>query len=406
MKVWRVFALVIPASAWVALVAPPAVAQECRWDGTAPWCAGECGEDETEITRLDKIPEGWHPPFVNANPPFGSNCGVGPFGVGTKALCCKMRGVVCRWDGTAPFCDGECRPGETPGEPPAGSSSGASCWTGNKVYCCRNIGAVGSRLEVASELTRYAAIWDKTSGPIWQARHGLTAGQHQQVFDDLTRKGYRPVEVNGYGVGGEALYASVFEQRQGPPWTARHGMSAEQHQQEFDRLTRESYRLVDISGYTVGNQDLYASIWEQRPGPAWIARHGLTAAVFQQEFDRLVGQGYRLIDVSGYNVRGEDRYAGIWELGPGPAWKARHGMSADQYQQEFNNLGGQGYRLVRISGWPSGGAARFAAIWERDDGPPWVARHGMVSDVYQEEFFERASEGYRLRRVSGYHTQD
>jgi hypothetical protein len=402
MKSWKLLAVVASASGLLAVAASLVAAEECRWDGTSPWCAGECRSDENEAARLDKIPAGWHAPYVNVVPPFGANCVVG-----TKALCCKGTGVICRWDGTAPFCDGECRPGETPGQPPDGLSSGAACWTGSKAYCCRSeqSSVVRSRLELGSEFTRYAALWEKAAGPVWQARHGLTAAQHQQVFDDLTRKGYRPVEVNGYGVGGEALYASVFEQRQGPPWTARHGVSAEQHQQEFDRLTREGYRLVDISGYTVGNQDLYASIWEQRPGPAWIARHGLTAAGFQQEFDRLVGQGYRLIDVSGYNLGGEDRYAGIWEQGPGPAWMARHGMTADQYQQEFNTLGGQGYRLVRISGWPSGGAARFAAIWERGEAPPWVARHGMLSDVYQEEFFQRASEGYRLRRVSGYHTQ-
>jgi len=46
----------------------------------------------------------------------------------------------------------------------------------------------------------------------------------------------------------------------------------------------------------------YAAIFEQRGGPAWEARHGLTSDQYQQTFNQLVGQGYRLVDVSGYEV--------------------------------------------------------------------------------------------------------
>ena len=115
-----------------------ATADSCRWDGTAPFCSGECGSGETEVTRLDAIPSFWVPPFVNVNPPFGSGCATG-----TKALCCSTPGRSCRWDGTAPFCSGSCRAGETPSPPPPGSSGGSACWTGSKVYCCSsNTGSV------------------------------------------------------------------------------------------------------------------------------------------------------------------------------------------------------------------------------------------------------------------------
>ena len=123
-----------------------AEAQNCRWDGTAPWCAGECSGNETEVTRLDAIPAFWVPPFVYVNPPFGSNCAVG-----TKALCCATPGRSCRWDGTAPFCAGSCRPGETEAQPPPGSSSGAGCWTGSKVYCCSNVSSVAQPLTGARD---------------------------------------------------------------------------------------------------------------------------------------------------------------------------------------------------------------------------------------------------------------
>src|SRR4051794_24670874 len=38
---------------------------------------------------------------------------------------------------------------------------------------------------------------------------------------------------------------------------------------------------------------------------AWIGRHGLTSAQYQLAFNTYVGKGYRLIDVSGYEVSGQ-----------------------------------------------------------------------------------------------------
>ncbi|AWN41171.1 hypothetical protein DK389_12350 [Methylobacterium durans] len=125
-------------------------AQSCRWAGTAPFCAGECGSDEQEVSRLDAIPSHWIYPFVNVNPPFGAGCATG-----TKALCCKVPGGSstrsCRWDGTAPFCAGSCNTDESRATPPEGSSSGAGCWTGSKVYCCKSAGTVRQPLTGARD---------------------------------------------------------------------------------------------------------------------------------------------------------------------------------------------------------------------------------------------------------------
>ncbi|MGW4235103.1 lysyl oxidase family protein [Streptomyces sp. NPDC004980] len=97
-------------------------------------------------------------------------------------------------------------------------------------------------------------------------------------------------------------------------------------------------RLVDISGYGSDGQDRYAAIWENASGPAWQARHGLTAEAYQRAFDELGGQGYRLVDISGYGSDGQDRYAAIWEQIPGGLWEARTGIPADAFQRVFDQL--------------------------------------------------------------------
>jgi hypothetical protein len=147
----------------------------------------------------------------------------------------------------------------------------------------------------------YAAIWDKSAGPAWVARHGMTSAQYQQEFDKYGKEGYRLVHVSGYGVSGKAHYAAIWEKKSGPAWAARHGMTSAQYQEEFDKYGQQGYRLVQVSGYNVGGQAYFAAIWEKASGPAWVARHGMASGLYQFEFDKLVQQGYRLILVSGYS---------------------------------------------------------------------------------------------------------
>jgi hypothetical protein len=142
-----------------------------------------------------------------------------------------------------------------------------------------------------------------------------------------------------------AIFAAIFEQVGGPAFQARHGLTAQQYQQTFDQLVGQGFRLKLVDGYSVGGQERFAAIFEQVGGPAFQARHGLTAGQFQQTFDQLVGQGFRPTCVSGYSVGGQDRYAAIFEQVGGPAFQARHGLTAEQYQQTFDQLGSQGFRL-------------------------------------------------------------
>ena len=248
----------------------------------------------------------------------------------------------------------------------------------------------------------YAAIWSQSQGASWRAVHGIPSDAYQREFDLAISQGYRPVWVSGYGVGGQALYAAIFEQRGGPALQARHGLTGAQYQQTFDQLVAQGYRPTCVNGYGVNGQALYAAIFEQSGGVAWQARHGLTGEQYQQTFDQLVSQGYRLVHVSGYGVNGQALYAAIFEQRSGPGWQARHGLTGAQYQQTFDQLVGQGYRPTCVSGYNVNGQVFYAAIFEQGEAPAWQARHGLNSAQYQQTFDQLAAQGYRLLRVSGY----
>jgi hypothetical protein len=105
-------------------------------------------------------------------------------------------------------------------------------------------------------------------------------------------------------------------------------------------MVRKGFQLFDVSGYHVGGKDLYATIWEKRTDtPQWVARHGLSATEYQQEFNKWEAEGYYLFKISGY----AGRYAAIWRKGGPAVWQARHGIVGSRpYQDEFERLYYQG----------------------------------------------------------------
>ncbi|PVF93072.1 hypothetical protein CPB86DRAFT_790514 [Serendipita vermifera] len=219
----------------------------------------------------------------------------------------------------------------------------------------------------------------------WQARHRMTSDVYQSTFNDLVGQGYR------------------LNYKSSPEWQARHGMTSDNYQATFNDLTSKGFRLVLVNGYTVSGQDRYVAIWDKSVGGAWVARHRMTSSEYQSAFNTYTSQGYRLKHVSGYAIGTEARYAAIWEkTSDTSAWVARHGLTSAQYQQEFNNLTGQGYRLSDVSGYGVNGVDYYAAIFEKKAGPAFIARHGLNSAQYQSEFDTDVNAGYMLKVVSGY----
>lgn len=191
-------------------------------------------------------------------------------------------------------------------------------------------------------------------------------------------------------------------------WQARHGLTSTAYQNTFNQLVDQGYRLNWVSGYTVNNDPRFAAIWEQSPSsPQWVARHGLDASQYSSAFSTYTNQGYRLRLVNGYTLsNNQSRFAAIWDKSPlSGTYVARHGMTSSQYQSFFNDYVSQGYKLVHVSGYAENNQPRFAAIWERlnrSTGESWVARHGLTKDQYWREFQSLQKQGYRLRVVSPY----
>jgi CubicO group peptidase (beta-lactamase class C family) len=210
----------------------------------------------------------------------------------------------------------------------------------------------------------YAAIWEQDTGRELVARHRMTSAQYQTEYKQQSKDGYRLVHLDGYAVSDTANYAAIWEKKSGPKLVVRHRLTGAQFQTENDKQNKNGYKLISVEGYGVKNTAHYAAIWEKSSGARRTARIGLTPTQYRTEFDKRVKDGYRLLYVSAYNVGNKDYYAAIWQKAGGPPWIARHKMTALLFESEFTQHYQEGHRLKSISGNLVGRSDRYTAIWE------------------------------------------
>ncbi len=112
----------------------------------------------------------------------------------------------------------------------------------------------------------------------------------------------------------------------------------------------------------------------------FVAYHNVDGAEHQRRVNELAPQGFRPVAL---NVSGDPdaaRYAALWVQRPGPEWVAVHGLSADQYEQRFDEITARGLAPVLVTATGPADAATFAALFERDIDGPWFARHNLRWD--------------------------
>ncbi|KAK2793020.1 hypothetical protein FQN52_002168 [Onygenales sp. PD_12] len=262
------------------------------------------------------------------------------------------------------------------------------------------------KLALAGALTLATAL--QVNAAAYEARHGLDADKFQKVFDELEAKNYSLVDVNGYTDSNSPRFAGIFVQHdKKPDFVARAEVNAVEYHALFLSLRAEGYRPQVVDGYTVDGEARFASIWDKSSKTAWQERTQMSASGFQRVFDQLVdNEGYRLTYVSGYAVGKEARYAAIWEkVDDKTPWVARFGLTAKRYQEEFDKNLAKGFRPIHVNGYTVDGETLFAAIWEKSDSA-FQARHGLTPEQYQKTFDELSEKGYVLSVVSGYESDD
>jgi CubicO group peptidase (beta-lactamase class C family) len=235
----------------------------------------------------------------------------------------------------------------------------------------------------------------------WEAYHGGSGADHQKNFDRLSQQGYRIVSLSVYGDPADPRYAAVWVQRAGADWIAVHGVDAAGYQAFFDEQTAAGYQPVIVSATGPVAGAVFAAVFEKGIAGPFLARHGLTLAEFQSENDAAArGNKQYLRSVAIYGTDRDRRYAAVWHANTDQRKVHVHALDpGSNYQATFDTETGlPGYRPAYVA--LAGDGSYCSVFTDRLIGP-WVARHGLTAAQYQAEFDTQKANGLRPICVQG-----
>ena len=238
--------------------------------------------------------------------------------------------------------------------------------------------------------------------------HGVTSEQHQQEVDRLAPMGFRPISLSVSGDPEDARYAAVWVQRLGSAWVAVHGLHATDYQRRFDELVSQGFVPVQVSVTGSLANARFAAVFEQITVSRWFARHGLVWGD-PNNLDSIVGSnvlaardGFVPHSLTVYGDTSDRRFAGIWLDNTNAvswSWWMGDGIF---HQRIFDAFASVDMRPAHVA---VSSDHQFLSVFTDDRVGQYWARHGITAADYQQEFNTRTAAGLMPIMVQGGGTQ-
>lgn len=236
----------------------------------------------------------------------------------------------------------------------------------------------------------------------WQARHDLDDESLRMTIDQLRGDRLVPSALSAYRVGSHLRYAGLWDEYDGD-WKLLRNLSQAKLEETTRTLDRQGYAPLRLEAHSENGQVTYSGLWLSIGADDRQARVGMTAVEFQAEFERQLAAGRYSLQVRPYDAGGQLRYLAVFGAPPPVDWQVRHNLSPAAYQRTTEEMKAAGFIPVQVHGAHAGGEVKYAAIWHRNtQGVPWKARHGMDTATYAAHFKQSVADGYHLLHVDAF----
>jgi hypothetical protein len=255
------------------------------------------------------------------------------------------------------------------------------------------------------------AVWPGPHAPAWYppgwgevSHFGVPEASYQTIFNRATSSGYRPVWLDGYEVKGKTFFNVIFHPQTNVAWLARHGLSAAEYQAQFDSATKDGFRLTNLTSYIHNGSVTYAAIFDKVGGPAWRAYHGIGKDEHQKRFDDWTKSGFVPVNVSITAAGGSLQIAAFYVQQDVGSFVHLGGLTSDEYQHAWDTNWAAKRQLAYLSAYQQGGGMRFSAIFqEKLPGTGGtVGRHNLTGPQLQAEYDAELAANRLTRVLVGY----
>lgn len=234
-------------------------------------------------------------------------------------------------------------------------------------------------------------------------RWGVPLDEYQSVIDNAVARGYAPEWVDISNVGASPVANAVFRSPEpNGAWGSRHGMTSADYQDRYEDYEKAGFEGFQVDSYIDGGQVRYAAIWRKGVS-ATAAYHGLTTAQHEEKLDVLVADGWQPLGISVASVNGARSYMALLTKEDIGSFAARSRLTADQYQEEYDENKAAGRRLRYLTTYPQNGEVQFSAVWSaKPERVSTRAVHDRTESNLGAHWLKNAGSGYRTRSITAY----
>ncbi|TQV89541.1 M23 family metallopeptidase [Aliikangiella coralliicola] len=216
----------------------------------------------------------------------------------------------------------------------------------------------------AANTTRLNMIW-KPSNVKWRSYSRLTSNDYQLKTDQAKEKGYIPVHVDSYNTAGGVRYAVIFEKK--PLGAlAGHDLTPAEHLDLIDEAKLKGMSPVSVSVVSVGGQRRYTVLYHKKDIGAWRIRSTMTSIAYNLTYASEKAAGKFPVYLNAYRHDGENNYTAIFASKPtSNSVRAKHGLTAADFQIFYNEYDGLDYSTSLITGIDGHPTTNYAGVWRK-----------------------------------------
>lgn len=227
--------------------------------------------------------------------------------------------------------------------------------------------------------------------------HGVSHQVHQDAFDVLAPQGYRMISLTVSGSLSNAAYSAVWRQVGGPGWVSSHGMSHLQYGIQAMQWTQQGFRPKLVAASGTNGDAVFAAVWVNDGVPA-VHAFDLATSSFDATVTSQRNQGNRLVSCAPYVYGNVNRHIAVFEPdASGIAWgAAAHDTEAD-FGHKFNEfaLGHARPNLLAVSE-----GNRYTQVWSDDRVGAWNAVVGRTWSQFQSDKTQNQNQGLVLTQIA------
>jgi len=232
----------------------------------------------------------------------------------------------------------------------------------------------------------YSVIFQKNSDSRkWAVHTQLDNKGFSKKWNYYKNKNYRLTDLASYKKGSSRYYSGIWiKNTEKLKWASYRNLSSKAFAKKFKSLSKKGYMPIDVNGYKNGSSIAYTTIWQKpKKKMKWILKRNISKNKFASYFKEFKKDGFRVYSFNSYEIKGKLNYAVIWIKDPkSTRWVFNRDMNQNEFNNKWNKYRDLGYRLSNLEVYKQKKKIRYAGLWlENSSRPSWQPKKSVSQKV-------------------------